>query len=106
MRQETSVSDQAPVVEAAASIRLRGEHFDFVTQMLGHVSEDEKAAFIGMTYRQLRRARKGEVVGERFVAGTLTALAGHRDQFAAAGVPITFESLFEATPASAAGCRS
>ncbi len=62
--------------------------------MLGITGMEEKAAFIGLTYRQLLRARQGDPVGQKFVNGTLAALAAHRERFAAAGVPITFEALF------------
>lgn len=100
MRQDINVSTPDPDSDVNTNIRfnkhirLRKEHFNLVTKMLGCTSEDDRAALIGMTGRQLYRARNG-AVGPKFVASTLAALAEHRDMFAAAGVPITFEAIFE-----------
>jgi hypothetical protein len=69
--------------------------------MLGHTNEIDRAAFIGLTYRQLRRARSGNV-GPRFVAQTLHALEPHRSRFVETAVPITFEALFETASAERA----
>lgn len=104
MRQDTSVSGTAQTTDAGARVALRVAHFDLVTTMLGLATDEARAALIGLTTRQISRARNGEPVGERFIAGTLEALRRHHDTFTAAGVPITFESLFE-TVASVPGSQ-
>jgi hypothetical protein len=99
--QDTNARNQPGQAVTGASIRLRGDHFDLVTGMLGHTNETDRAAFINLSYRQLRRARLGNV-GQHFVVQTLHALEPHRSLFVQKAVPITFEALFETASAERA----
>lgn len=101
-----NVDPTPKLADMRVNIKLRVEHFDFVTGMLGRSDDTARAALIGMTYRQVRRARQGDVVGQKFVACTLRALRTHQEAFAAAGVPITFESLFQAVVSEPAAVAS
>lgn len=94
MRQDTSTSNRPRIAGASAKIRLRDEHFTLVTNILGHTTEESRAKFIGLDYKALLRARKGNV-SHRFVASTLSALDGYADRFRSMSVPITFEALFD-----------
>lgn len=100
MRQDTSTSRQPRIAGASAKIRLRDEHFVLVTNILGHTTEDARARFIGLDYKALLRARKGNV-SHRFVASTLAALTAHAGLFESMSVPITFEALFDTVIESA-----
>lgn len=93
MRLNASAS-QDPA-RSGVSIRLNIDHFDLVTNMLGHTTWQAKAAFIGMDPAAITRARNGKNVSDKFVAGTLAALGKHRDWFAEKNTPVTFEALFE-----------
>lgn len=76
-------------------IRLRNEQFTLRCNVLNIRTEDARAEFIGMNYRALWSARKGNGVGDKFIASTLEAFGRHADQFARMNLPITFEALFE-----------
>lgn len=66
-----------------ATIRLKAEALDRLTQQHGHGTQDQQAAATGLGLVTLWRARKGMPVGERVVASLLGTY----------GVP--FEDLFE-----------
>jgi hypothetical protein len=84
-------------VKPDSKILLRNEHFTLLCNVLGHTTQEAQAAFVGMGWRALNRARadKPTPCGEKFVANTLAAFAAHADRFAELNLPIGFDALFE-----------
>jgi hypothetical protein len=85
-------------------LRLRLDHFDLVTRMIGYTTWQAKAEFIGVDPATLSRVRRdGGRVSERVVAAILAALDRHRGWFAEKNTSIAFEALFTiVTPVGAA----
>jgi hypothetical protein len=73
---------------------LRVERFGLIMRILGHTTDPAIARFIGMTDRTVVRARAG-IIGERFIAAVLIALAPHADDLRALNLGVSFEDLFE-----------
>lgn len=93
MRPDTDVVH----VDIRAEIHLRTEdgidRFTTMTRLLGMESDTARAAFIKMNPRTVSRAREG-VIGEEFIAASLSALRRHQPRLAKFGVEPTFDELF------------
>lgn len=83
--------------DTRAAVRLRVEAFAAMWRVVGATTNDEIAAQMEMSSRQIRRVRNGEVpAGEVFIARTLASLRPHARQLRRAGVgEPTFDNLFE-----------
>ena len=77
-----------------AGILLREEPFDLVTRVLGCKSEQARAQLLHVDPKTVYRARRG-VVGEEFIAKTLTVMKANEGRLAAIGIEPIFESVFE-----------
>lgn len=77
-----------------AEIRLRVDRFEKATTRLGCKTDVARAGLVGMSDRQLRRARAQRPVGDQAVAKILVGLRR-------AGLNATFEQFFEIHEAAA-----
>jgi|SRR6185369_4410079 len=77
-----------------AAIRLREDRFDVMTRVLGCVTYEACAELLGVDPKTVTRARRG-AFGVAFIARTLAALAGRREELAAYNLTPSFEELFE-----------
>lgn len=83
-----------------AGILLREETFDLVTRALGCKSEQARAQLLHVDPKTVYRARRG-VIGEEFIAKTLTVMKANRGRLAEYGIEPTFESVFDLTERAA-----
>lgn len=83
--------------DTRAEIRLRSEdgedRFTVMTRVLGIESDTARANFVGVNPRTISRAREG-VIGEEFIARTLSALRRREKTLAKFGLQPTFDDLF------------
>lgn len=77
-------------------MRLRVDRFSHIWGVLGKSNLTEIAAEMGMSTKQIRRARQGDPVGGTFMASTVSTLSRYAEQLAAQGLEPTLDYLFEA----------
>jgi len=77
-----------------AKIVLKGEAFDLMTFALGCATEGERARLLDVNPKTVYRARRG-VIGEDFIAKTLSVMTANQHRLAKAGISPTFEAVFE-----------
>lgn len=83
-----------------AGVKLRVDRFDLMTRVLGCESDRARAQMLDVDPRTVSRARAG-IVGEEFIAQTLTTMQQHAGELAALGLTGSFEDLFEVRRKSA-----
>jgi hypothetical protein len=67
--------------------------FDEMTRALGLATDVDRAAFLGVSERTVRRARAGQL-GEAFVARTVHSLRQCEDELTKRGFRPTLDNLF------------
>jgi hypothetical protein len=100
--------DVLPEQNAGSTIELRkddiapGEfNFDLMWRMVGKFKDDDIAGEIGMHPKTVARARKG-IVGEDFIANTLTALGKREHLLTMCNLEPSFEKVFRIVPVGGA----
>jgi hypothetical protein len=78
-------------------ITLRVDRFVLATNLLGWTTNPLRAQNIGVDSITIRRALKGQPVGERFITCTVAALEPHRELLERIGVIPDLNGLFEIT---------
>lgn len=77
-----------------ATIRLRKDRFELMTNAVGATTRVARSELIGVDVRTITRAVNG-IVGEAFMAKTVAALRRHRKALKARGLNPTLDDLFE-----------
>lgn len=95
------MQDQA-TEPAAAAIRLRTEHFDLVTRILGFDNDTSRGHLIGMHAVSVTRVRRGGPLGTAFIANSLVALGRYAAELAKFNLTARFDDLFEVVEEPAA----
>lgn len=78
------------------------KQFDVMTSALGCRSDEDRARLISVNVKTISRARQQPLVGGKFVANTLAALAEHRPELVAQNLHPSFDALFRVGLRSAA----
>ena len=76
-------------------------NFDLMWRVVGKVEDDAIAVEIGMHPKTVQRARKG-VIGEDFIANSLTALGKHQHLLTMCNLEPSFEKVFHIVPVGGA----
>lgn len=86
------MSADAP--DMRAGIVLRDDRFDVITRILGCKTELARAALLDVDPKTVYRARRG-VIGEEFIAKTLSVMKRNEDLLKEIGIEPKFEAVFE-----------
>lgn len=78
-----------------AGVYLNEERFNIITRALGATSDAARARLLNIDPKTLYLARKGGIVGEKFIASAVHVLQKHTDTLEAIGVKPTFEAMFD-----------
>lgn len=84
-----------PQPDTQAEIRLRPDRFRQMWGLLGVSSNVEIARRMGLSRRQVVRAQQGAVVGEVFMAASMSAFAKDAEKLAEKGHEVSLDYLFE-----------
>lgn len=77
-----------------AKVLLKSEAFDRITLALGCETEGARARLLDVDPKTVYRARRG-IVGEEFIAKTLSTMKANRSRLAKVDISPTFESVFQ-----------
>ncbi|MCW2900119.1 MAG: hypothetical protein JWO67_2384 [Streptosporangiaceae bacterium] len=77
-----------------AGVLLQDERFDLITRLLGCKTELARAHLLDVDPKTVYRARRG-VIGEEFIAKTLSVMKEHEGRLAEIGLTPTFEAVFK-----------
>lgn len=83
-----------------AAIRLKTEHFDLVTRVLGFDNDTARAYLIGMHPVTVGRVKRGAVAGVAFIANTIHALRRYAEELAKFNLTANLDDLFEVVEAT------
>lgn len=78
-----------------ARVYLNQERFDRVTCALGATSDLARARLLNVDPKTIYLARRGAVVGEKFIASAVHVLRERASDLAAIGVTPAFEAMFD-----------
>lgn len=76
-----------------AKVLLNNEAFDLITAALGCESEGARARLLDVDPKTVYRARRG-VIGEEFIAKTLSVMKANEQRLGLVGITPNFESVF------------
>lgn len=79
--------------------RLCEPAFDAMTKALGLATDVDRAAFLGVSERTVRRARAGQL-GETFMARTVHRLREREAELSQSGLRPSLDNLFEIAAAA------
>lgn len=78
-----------------AGVFLVGERFDLITKALGCDSDMARARLLDVDPKTIYRVRRGQVVGEDFIARAIAVMRQRAAELEAIGVRPAFEAMFE-----------
>jgi hypothetical protein len=78
-----------------AGVYLNEERFDLITRALGATSDVARARLLNVDPKTIYLARRGGVVGEKFIASAVHVLQQHASTLEAIGFKPAFEAMFD-----------